>query len=138
MTAFVEDYAEFMTNLSVDTLPDLSQHVTSDVFFRDPFNEVTGIDKMHQIFAHMFETMGAVRFKILHCAMSGETGLLYWSMAATLRGKPWEFEGMTKVEFDNEGRAVSHVDHWDAAREFYEYFPIIGWALKTIRQKIAL
>jgi steroid Delta-isomerase len=138
MTSFVEDYAEFMKNLSEDTLSDLSQHVTSDVFFRDPFNEVTGVDKMHQIFDHMFETMGDVRFEILHCAMSGNTGLLYWSMDTILRGKPWNFEGMTKVEFDCEGRAYSHVDHWDAAREFYEHFPIIGWALKSIRQKLAL
>jgi len=138
MTKSVEEYAEFMSNLSVETLPHLSRHVANDVFFRDPFNEVTGVDKMHQIFAHMFESMGEVRFEVLHCAMSGDTGLLNWSMAATLRGKPWEFAGMTKVEFDDEGLVVSHIDHWDAAREFYEHFPIIGWALKAIRQKIAL
>lgn len=138
MTTAVENYAEFMRNLSEASLPQIRRHVAKDVFFRDPFNEVTGVDKMQQIFGHMFETMGEVRFDILHCAMSGDTGMLYWSMAATLRGKPWKFEGMTKVEFDDEGLAVSHIDHWDAAREFYEHFPVIGWFLKTIRQKIAL
>jgi len=138
MTSAVEYYAEFMRNLSADSLPHITRHVAEDVYFRDPFNEVTGVDKMQQIFAHMYETMGEVRFDILHCAMTGATGLLHWRIVATLRGKPWEFEGMTKVEFNEDGLAVSHVDHWDAAREFYEHFPVIGWSLKAIRRKIAL
>ena len=138
MTSAVEHYAEFMRNLSADSLSHITHHVAKDVYFRDPFNEVTGVDKMQQIFAHMYETMGEVRFEILHCAMTETTGLFHWRIVATLRGKPWEFEGMTKVEFNEDGLAVSHVDHWDAAREFYEHFPVIGWSLKAIRRKIAL
>ncbi len=138
MTNAVERYATFMGNLSEDTLPDISQYVARDVLFRDPFNEVVGIEKMQKIFAHMYETMGDVRFDILHHAMDDKTGLLHWRIAATLRGKPWEFEGMTKVEINEAGLVASHVDHWDAARDFYEHFPIIGWSLKAIRRKIAL
>jgi len=138
MTSAVERYAQFMGSLSKETLPVITQYVVKDVLFRDPFNEVVGVDKMQKIFAHMYETMGEVRFEILHCAMDGATGLLHWRMASTLRGQPWEFDGMTKVEFNEEGLAVSHVDHWDAAREFYEHFPVIGWSLKAIRGKIAL
>jgi limonene-1,2-epoxide hydrolase len=134
----VERYAQFMGRLSKETLPEITQHVASNVFFRDPFNEVVGVEKMRQIFEHMYETMGEVRFDIQHQAMDGATGLLHWRIVATLRGKPWEFEGMTKAEFNEDGLVVSHVDHWDAAREFYEHFPIIGWSLKAIRRKIAL
>jgi limonene-1,2-epoxide hydrolase len=138
MTSAVERYAQFMGSLSQETLPQIAQHVANDVLFRDPFNEVVGIEKMQKIFAHMYETMGDVRFDILHHAMDGKTGLLHWRVAATLRGKPWEFEGMTKVEFNEDGLVVSHLDYWDAARDFYERFPIIGWSLKAIRRKIAL
>ena len=127
-----------MGHLSKEALPNISKHVACDVLFRDPFNEVIGVDKMRQIFEHMYETMGDVRFEVLHHAMAGATGLLHWRLVATLRGEPWEFEGMTKVEFNDEGLVVSHVDHWDAARDFYEHFPIIGWALKAIRRMIAL
>jgi len=138
MTTAVERYARFVGSLSQETLPQITQYVSSDVLFRDPFNELVGIEKMQKIFAHMYETMGDVRFDILHHAMDGKTGLLHWRIAATLRGKPWEFEGMTKVEFNEDGLVVSHLDYWDAARDFYEYFPIIGWSLKVIRRKIAL
>ncbi len=138
MTTAVKRYATFMENLREETLPEISQFVAPDVLFRDPFNEVIGIKKMQSIFAHMYETMGDVRFDILHHAMDGKTGLLYWRIAATLRGKPWAFEGMTKVEFNDEGLVVAHLDHWDAAREFYEHFPVIGWSLRAIRRKIAL
>ncbi|MBV1885706.1 MAG: nuclear transport factor 2 family protein [Parvibaculaceae bacterium] len=138
MTSAVERYADFMGGLSKEALPEIGKHVAKEVFFSDPFNKVVGIDKMQQIFAHMYETLGEVHFEILHSAMSGEVGLLQWHMRATLRGKPWSFEGMTKVEFNEAGLATSHVDYWDAASEFYEYFPVIGWSLKSIRRKISL
>lgn len=138
MTSAIKRYADFMDGLNQETLAEMSTHIDEQVYFSDPFNQIVGLEKMHQIFAHMYETLGEVDFDIHHYAMSGEVGLLQWRMQATLRGKPWSFEGMTKVEFNEAGLVSSHVDYWDAAREFYEHFPIIGGALKFIRRKVAL
>jgi len=138
MTHPIERYAEFMEGLSKEQLPEITKYVASDILFRDPFNAVTGVDKMQQIFAHMYETMGQVHFEVLHCFSTGDAGVLHWRFHGMLRGSPWTFEGMSKVDFDADGLAVTHVDYWDAARDFYEHFPVIGWSLKAIRRKIAL
>lgn len=138
MTHPIERYAQFMERLNKDALPEITNYVTRDVYFRDPFNAVTGADKMQQIFAHMYETMGQVHFDILSQVPAGDAGILHWRFRGMLRGQPWSFEGMSKVNFNADGLVTSHVDYWDAARDFYEYFPVIGWVLKTIRRKIAL
>lgn len=137
MTTPLDRYARFMGSLSRDTLPALHDHVAPGIRFRDPFNDVTGAERMEAIFDHMYETIGSVRFEMLHHAMVGETGLLHWRMHATLRQKPWSFEGMSHVQFNEDGKVVSHIDHWDAAREFYEHFPVIGWTLSAIRRRLA-
>ncbi|MEQ9519036.1 MAG: nuclear transport factor 2 family protein [Parvibaculum sp.] len=136
MRTALEIYAGALENLSRDTLTDLPRYVAENVVFRDPFNHVIGVDKMQAMFAHMYDTLGDVRFEVLHQAMTGSTGLLHWRYIATLRGKPWSFEGMSKVIFNADGLVISHEDHWDAARHFYEHFPIIGWMLKAIRRKL--
>ncbi len=138
MTTPIERYAQFLRTLNETRLTSLSEHVTQDVAFSDPFNRVQGIDKMQQIFADMYATIGHVQFDILHQAQNGDTGFLHWQLSAQLRGKPWVFEGVTHVQFNAVGKVVSHADHWDAAREFYEHFPVIGWALGAIRRKLAL
>lgn len=142
MTTPLDKYARFIGSLSRESLETLPDFVMPDVHFRDPFNEVVGADKMAEIFVHMFDTVGDVRFEILHSALAsapdGDTGMLYWRLHSTLRKKPWSFEGMSRVQFNANGQVVSHFDHWDAAREFYEHFPVIGWALSSIRNKIAL
>jgi len=138
MNAPLESYAEFLSSLNEKTVDRFTDYVVKDVLFRDPFNEVCGADRMMQIFTHMYRTIGSVKFDILHHAMMGDVGLLHWRFTSTLRGKPWSFEGMSHIRFDSDGRVVAHIDHWDAAREFYEHFPVVGWALKTIRRKISL
>lgn len=138
MTTPIERYAGFLATLDETRLASIPEYVTQDVAFSDPFNRVRGVDKMQRIFADMFATIGHVRFDILHQAQNGDTGFLHWQLNAHLRGKPWVFEGVTHVQFNEAGKVVRHADHWDAAREFYEHFPVIGWILGAIRRRLAL
>ena len=132
-----QKYADFLQSLTVETLPALNDLVTADVRFKDPFNDVRGVTAMTAIFAHMFATVGTVKFTVSDSFGNADTGLLAWRFEAQLRGRDWCFDGTSVLKFDCCGRVAEHIDHWDAARDFYERLPLIGWQLAWARQRIA-
>ena len=129
-------YRAYLETLTPETLVSIGDHVSDDVRFRDPFNDVRGVANLRQIFEHMFQTVGQVRFDIHHCLADGNTCLMQWTFHARLRQKPWSFEGSSRITFDGTGKVIEHIDYWDAARDLYEHFPLIGWLLSRIRRKI--
>jgi steroid Delta-isomerase len=56
------DYWQTLTPLSVDAIATM---YTEDASFRDPFNDVTGIEKIRHIFADMFVRLDEPRFVIV-------------------------------------------------------------------------
>lgn len=135
--AAIAAYAAFLASLDRSKVNQMPTLIAADVEFSDPFNRVQGLSAMQHIFEDMYETLGDVRFDIHHHAATGRSGFLQWHFHSTLRGASWSFEGVTYVEFDEKGQVARHADHWDAAREFYEHFPVIGWALGAIRRKLS-
>ena len=138
MRAHHEHYRRYLESLTEDSLERLHEFVSEDVCFRDPFNEAHGVEAMTRVFRHMFTQLSHVRFRVLHAAASGETCLLAWRFEARLRGRDWSFEGASVVHFDAEGKVVEHIDHWDAARDFYERLPVIGWLLRGVRGRFSV
>ena len=112
--------------------------MTADVRFKDPFNDVRGVDAMARVFRHMFENVGDIRFTVAHSVAAGATCLMAWRFEGRLRGKTWAFDGASVICFAPDGRVREHIDHWDAARDFYERLPVIGWLLAWLRGRLAL
>ena len=104
--------------LTPETLADLSEYVVVDVRFKDPFNDVRGADAMANIFRHMFDTVGPVRFIVDDCAGDADTCMMSWRFEAILRGRPWTFDGTSVIKFAADGRVVEHVDHWGLSKCF--------------------
>ena len=137
MTTPIETYAVVLEGLTADNLSTLSNHVTSDVHFVDPFNDVTGVDHMIRVFSDMFAEVGPVRFSVSEAHGNASTGMMAWQFEGELRGKPWTFEGTTVLRFYSDGRICEHTDYWDAASNFYERLPVIGWLLGVLRRQLA-
>jgi steroid delta-isomerase len=135
----LQRYIEFFERLSPDTLADIASVMTEDVRFVDPFNDVTGIEKTKNIFRHMFDSISDARFTVKHAGMaegSDTQAMISWVLDCQFRGKPYKIEGMSDVVFASDGRVISHIDHWDAAQQFYEYLPFVGWLLRGIRRRL--
>ena len=137
MTTPIETYAVFLEGLTADNLSKLSNHVTSDVHFVDPFNNVSGVDHMTRVLSAMLTEVGPVRFSVTEACGNASTGMLAWQFEAELRGKPWAFEGTSVLRFSSDGRVCEHIDHWDAAGNLYERLPVIGWLLGVLRRQLA-
>lgn len=137
MTAPHERYRRYLETLGPRNLGALPDYVTPDVHFKDPFNDVHGADAMTRVFRHMFENVDEIRFIVHRAATDGDVCLMQWRFEARLKGRPWAFEGASSLRFAPDGRVAEHIDHWDAARNFYERLPIIGWLLSSIRRHLA-
>lgn len=141
----LQRYIEFFENLTPDRLAQLSDVMTDDVHFVDPFNDVTGREKVCRIFEHMFRNLDAPEFRVTHAASvedSDRSGLLRWELSerpkSGHRSKAFMIIGMSEVRIAADGRIREHIDHWDAGRQFYERIPLLGWLLRRVRAPLKI
>ncbi len=130
-------YIRFYEELGPDTVDRLREVASDDVRFRDPFNDVTGLEAYRRLLVKMYDTLPDAKFIVTHQSVDGDTCFIRWRSEATLRGKPWIVEGMSELRFAPDGKVREHIDHWDAAGQFYERFPIIGSMIRFIRRRVA-
>jgi hypothetical protein len=128
-------YARFYETLSPETLDGLRPLVAPQVRFKDPFNDVRGVEALLRATAAMFR-FGTPRFEILDRALSERAGYLLWRYTVDIHAAtPRIIEGMTELRFDAEGRVAEHIDHWDAAEQLYEKVPLLGTLLRLIKRR---
>lgn len=133
-------YATYMENIAPDNVSELRTLGTPDMRFLDPFNDVSGIDRVVACFDDIWENAKAVKITVHDRAVSGRTGYLRWTFAMTPRrgGSDWSFEGMSEIRFDADGKVTAHIDHWDSGRQFYAKLPLIGLAVRGIMRKLSV
>ena len=129
---------DFFESISPESARELSRVYTDEVWFKDPFNEVTGIAEVSRIFIHMFEQVDAPRFVVTHSVLQGEHAFLTWDFLFRMkRGSADEqcIRGATHVRFATDGRVEFHRDYWDAAEELYEKLSVLGALMRWLKRK---
>ncbi len=137
-TDAADRYRHYLETLTPQTLDALGDHVAVDVRFKDPFNDVRGLNAMRRVFEHMFKNVSGIRFTVHGMAQDGATCFMNWRFAGRLGKREWVFDGASVITLGADGKVVSHIDHWDAASAFYERLPVIGWLLAWIRGRLAI
>lgn len=137
-TEAADAYVAFWQALSADTLDGMDAVMAPGFRFVDPFNDVQGLEAVRRQFAHTYRRLQSVRITVHDRAVSGQTLFLRWTFAFRLRtgGRDWSLEGMSEVRFAPDGRALAHIDHWDAASQVYEYLPILGSLIRLIKRRM--
>ncbi len=129
---------DFFQSISVDSVRTLSLIYTDDVWFKDPFNEVQGLDQVSHIFTHMFEQVDAPRFVITHSVLQDDQAFLTWDFLFRMKrfsGEEQCIRGATHVRFAEDGRVAYHRDYWDAAEELYEKLPVVGSVMRWLKTR---
>jgi steroid delta-isomerase len=130
---------DFYEKLSPTTVNRLVRVYSPDASFKDPFNDVQGIDAIRRILERMFESLDDVRFEIGDAVREGSHGFLTWNMTFRLRSKPHRAQrihGASHLVFDEHGKVARHRDYWDAGEEVYEKVPLLGSVLRVIKRRI--
>lgn len=125
-----------LTRESVGRVRDL---YAPDACFKDPFNDVRGVERIERLFAHMFEQVDAPRFTLDETLVDGDQAFLTWVFHYRRRGSAAEMtiRGGSHLRFDTAGRVAFHRDYWDAAEELYEKLPLLGSLMRWLKRRAA-
>ena len=129
--------ADFYQTLGPATLDQLDTVYAADARFKDPFNDVVGVDAIRAIFTHMFATVEAPRFVVTNTLVDGEQAMLGWDFHLRLRGRALCIRGVSHLRFDAAGKVSLHRDYWDVAEELYEKLPLLGALMRGLRKRLS-
>jgi steroid Delta-isomerase len=127
----------FFESISQENTVDLKQIYTEDVFFKDPFNEVNGIQHVITIFDHMFHQLDQPRFVVTTHVSQGDQAFLTWDFLFKMKRfnrNEQCIRGASHIRFAADGRVCYHRDYWDVAEELYEKLPIIGSVMRGLKK----
>jgi steroid Delta-isomerase len=129
----VAEYLAYWQNLTPKNIGALRDIAAPDFRFVDPFNDHTGYAAVEAMLEKMFTHLPNAKFTVKDTATSGQVVYVRWHFFARAG---WEVEGMSEVHFGPDGRATLHLDHWDAASQFYERLPLLGAVLRAIKRRV--
>jgi len=134
----LEPLIDWFEHLSPATLDQLPRFYAAEAVFKDPFNEVRGVESIQHIFRHMFTQVDDPRF-VVGSRFSGDDGvMLLWDFHFRTRGplspQALTVRGATHLRCNAEGRIVLHRDYWDAAEELYAKLPLVGCLMRGLQR----
>lgn len=139
MKTYAQKYADFFETISPQTnIEGYKEFFCEESTFEDPFQKVKGVDAICNVFLHMYATLYKPKFEILEVIEQENIAYIQWNFLFALdESKEMNsFVGLSRVEFRNDGKVISHVDYWDAAQHVYEKIPLLGTILRWIKRRI--
>lgn len=135
----VADYITFFEGLTREDLGRFDTVFAADARFSDPFNDARGVAAVRRVFEKMFDDVDHHSFKVLDHAVTGNRAYLNWEFRIVPKGKSaeWRIDGMSTIDFREDGKVTAHIDHYDAASQIYEKIPLLGALMKALRRRIA-
>lgn len=119
----------------------LGEYYTEDAWFKDPFNEVRGLEAIQRVYDHMFDSLLDPRFRVTQRMGQGDECWLVWEFhfgfRSILQGRAQVVRGASHLLLAADGRIRSHRDYWDAAEELYAKLPGIGLVMRWLQRRIA-
>ena len=131
--------ADFFENLKPADVGRMAEFYTSQAYFKDPFNEVHGLDGVERIFSHMFVALDQPHFVVTGQLVDGAQCFLTWDFVFRFkRFSPtiWQtVRGGSHLRLTPEGLIEFHRDYWDAAEELYEKLPAVGGLMRWLKRR---
>ena len=131
----------FYHALTPESIARFPEFYSADAYFKDPFNEVRGVEAIQRIFRHMFQQVETPRFVVTERVADANGVMLVWEFCYRVRlwgrGETQVMRGVSHLRFAADGRVNYHRDYWDAAEELYMKLPAIGSLMRGLRRWIA-
>lgn len=136
--AILDRLVTWFETLSPQSVARTGEFYAPNAHFRDPFNDVRGVERIKRIYAHMFEQVSEPHFAVIERHLQSDSAMLLWEFS--FRSRPGAavtaVRGTTHLRFDAHGRVSAHHDYWDPAGGLYEGVPLLGSLLRWVRAKL--
>ena len=143
MSAALDRYVAVLNASGASTIDDLVACFAEDGRFRDPFSDVRGKAKIRRVFQKTYEDVDDVAFRVTDQASGTHAHYLRWTFTCLPKGflrreGRLVICGLTEVHLNEEGLITAHLDYWDPAPGLYQRVPVLGLALRKLRQQIGV
>lgn len=133
----INELKEWFENLTPQSLDNINHFYAEKAFFKDPFNELEGIDDIKHIFIHMFENTESSKFTFIDIIENTNSCFITWDYDLSLKGSQYRIHGSSHLKFE-EGRIIYHRDYWDVGEELLLKVPIIKSIYGSFRKKFSI
>ena len=137
----LEQLIDFYQNLTPAGVSQFGEYYAVDAYFKDPFNEVCGVEAIQRIFVHLFSQVGEPRFLVTETLVDSKGAMLVWAFYYRVslwgRGEAQVMHGVSHLRFTPEGKVSYHRDYWDTGEELYMKLPGLGSLIRCLRRKLA-
>ena len=136
----LQDYIAYYEGLNARNIRIIEKLAEPSMAFKDPFNDVRGVDAVEKIFAHMFTVTDNPKFHVRDYTWSEDNSSVYlkWDFTFERKGIAHHVPGLSEVNFSDRGLINSHIDYWDSGEYFYAKLPIIGAVIGWIKNKLTV
>ena len=129
----------FFETLSPEQLALLPAFYTPQAAFKDPFNDVRGLNAIETIFSHMYVALDRPRFVVTDAITQGHQCFLTWNFEFYFRRFDTTtlqtVRGGSHLKLSEAGLIEVHRDYWDAAEELYEKLPAVGSLMRWLKKR---
>ena len=132
------EFKEWVINLNESTLDEIVSFYDENVFFKDPFNEFNGREKLKKLFLHMFITFKNPHFVFIETIENSEGIFLTWDFNLSYKEKLFKIHGSSHLKLNDEEKIVYHRDYWDVGEELLSKIPLIKSLYGFFQNKLAL
>ena len=134
----LDSLVEWFETLTPESVSRTAAFYAPDATFKDPFNEVTGVERIERIYAHMFGQVLEPRFHVLERIQDGSKAVLIWEFHfRNAKSTPVTIvRGASHLHFNADGLISLHRDYWDAAEELYAKAPGLGLLMRWLQSRL--
>lgn len=129
--------AAWYETLTPESLAGIGEHYAANAWFKDPFNEASGLEAIRRVFAHMFAELRAPRFTITDRVADEGGAVLLWEFRFGAGRRDYLVRGASHLRFNARGKVLYHRDYWDTAEELYAKVPLLGGLMRLLRRRLA-
>jgi hypothetical protein len=135
----VQKVKAFYEQFGTEVLARLDELYTADIEFRDPVHTLNGCLAVRHYLQGMATSLVHYRIRYLDEVVGPHTAYLTWEMDYAHHklkgGKIITVRGMTQLKFTD--KVYYHEDCYDLGALLYEQLPVLGFATRTLKHRLA-
>ncbi len=133
----IKNFVDNMNSLTSSNVSEVLEEIyTNEIEFIDPVKDINGLDDLTCYFANLYKSVNHCHFTINNYIPNGNQHSIEWEMKLKhqrlAKNKEITLDGASFIRFKN-NKVCYHRDYYDLGALIYERIPILGLAVRTVR-----
>ena len=136
----VQSFTDVYQKLDKFSLDLLAVIYHPNIVFEDPVHRIHGLVPLRCYFEHLFDNVTECHFDIKDKFQQQNVGFITWKMVfrhtRMNQDRPIEVNGVSHIRF-KDGLVIFHRDYFDLGAMLYEHIPLLGFAIRKLKQRLS-